>query len=114
VSKKSIFFGLIGLGATTVGFLGKVFYRNYINANRINDFGLAGFLPSYFYVIGFSLLLLIRPTRLPKVVIAVVTSASICYEFMQYISTGKFDYADILASIAGGLTALLIILKWEY
>jgi len=114
MSKKSIIFGLFGFGATIVGFLGKVFYRDYINSNRINDFGLAGFLPSYFYVIGFSLLLLIRPTNKPKVVITVVASASVCYEIMQYISTGKIDFADIFASIAGGLTALLIILLWQH
>jgi len=109
-----MFFGLIGLGATIAGFIGKAFYRDYINANKIKDFGLAEFLPSYFYVLGFSLLLLIRPTKLPKVVIVAVTSASVCYEIMQYISSGKIDFADIFASIAGGITALLIILKWEY
>lgn len=109
MSKKSSAFGLFGLLAVVIGFVCKVFYRDYVNSNGINDHGIAGFLPSYFYVLGFSLLLLIRPTRFPKLVISIVTVASILYEIKQYSSEGIFDVKDALASIVGGVTAVLVV-----
>ena len=110
---RNRFFGLIGLTATIIGFLCKVFYRDYINSNGIYDYGIAGFLPSYFYVAGFSLLLLMRPVKHPMLVAAIVTVASIFYEVKQYFSSGLFDFPDIIASVAGGLTAILFIILVE-
>ena len=92
-----------------IGFLSKTLYRDFVNLNGINDFGIAGFLPSYFYVLGFSLLLLMRPTEYAKIFIFIVTLASILFELKQWNSTGKFDANDMLASIAGGITAILIL-----
>jgi len=109
MTKQSSLFGLIGFIAIIIGFLGKTYYRDYVNSTGINDYGIAGFLPSYFYVLGFSLLLLIKPTKFPKSVISIVTIASILFEIKQYISTDKFDLKDILASIAGGLTGILVL-----
>ena len=109
MSKKSIAFGLPGLSAVVIGFVSKVFYRDYVNSNAIKDYGIAGFLPSYFYVLGFSLLLLIPPTRFPKLVIYIVTIASILYEVKQYLSGGIFDVKDTIASIAGGVTAVVVM-----
>ncbi|MGB5667514.1 MAG: VanZ family protein [Maribacter sp.] len=109
MTKSNRLFGLIGLLAVIIGFISKAFYRDYININKINDFGIAEFLPSYFYVMGFSLLLLIRPTRFPKLIISIVTFASILFELKQYISSGIFDINDMLASIAGGISAILLL-----
>lgn len=109
MAKKSITYGIIGLLATILGFLGKAFYRDYILSNSINDWGIAWFLPSYFYVIGFSLLLLVKQTKYPLLIIFIVTMASILFETKQYFSTNFFDVKDILASIAGGLTAIIIL-----
>lgn len=109
MSKKSRIYGLLGFSSVVIGFICKVFYRNYINSNGINDYGIGGFLPSYFYVLGLSLLLLIRPTRFPKLVIWIVTVASILYEIKQYITGGIFDVKDALASIMGGITAVLAV-----
>ncbi len=74
---------------------------------------MAGFLPSYFYVIGLSLLLLIRPTQYPKIIIGIVTAASILFELKQWNTSGNFDLPDMLASIAGGLTSVLILNRIE-
>ena len=109
MTKSNRLFGLIGLLAVIIGFISKAFYRDYININEINDFGIAEFLPSYFYVVGFSLLLLIRPTRFPKLIILIVTFASILFELKQYVSSGIFDINDMLASIAGGISAILLL-----
>lgn len=70
-------FGIIGLLAVILGFLSKTIYRDYINLNKINDYGLAGSLPSYFYVVGFTLLLLIKPAKYPKVLVLIVTLGSV-------------------------------------
>ena len=105
--------GIIGLLAVITGFLGKSIYRDFIKFNNINDFGIAGFLPSYFYVIGFALLLLIKPTKHSKMIVLVVTVASVLFELKQWNSTGIFDLKDILASIAGGITAILILKNVE-
>ncbi|HEY3391041.1 MAG TPA: hypothetical protein VGK38_15795 [Prolixibacteraceae bacterium] len=100
---------LIGIVFVIIGFMGKVFYRNYINSNGIDDFGLAGSLPSFMYVIGFSQLLQIRPVKYPSLIILVVTAGSIIYEFKQSYGSGTLDINDIIASIAGGAVSLLIL-----
>jgi len=106
-------FGLLGLLAVLLGFVGKAFYREYIIDNRIDDYGIAAFLPSYFYVIGFSLLLLLRLTKYPVLVVITVTLASVFYELYQWEQSGSFDLLDIMASMAGGLTAIGIVF-WTY
>ncbi len=101
---------LIGILFVVIGFLAKVFYREYINSHGIDDFGLAGSLPSFLYVIGFSQLLQIRPIKYPQLTVLVVTIGSIIYEFKQQSSnSGVLDINDIVASIAGGLISLLIL-----
>ena len=101
---------LIGILFVVIGFLVKVFYRDYINSHGVEDFGLAGSLPSFFYVIGFSQLLQIRPIKYPWLVIVVVTAGSIIYEFKQQSSNlAGLDTNDIIASIAGGAISLLIL-----
>ena len=101
---------LIGIVFLVIGFLGKVFYRQYINSNAIDDFGIAGSLPTFLYVIGFSQLLQIRPIRYPALVILVVTAGSIIYESKQsYNTSATVDVNDIIASIAGGAVSLLIL-----
>jgi len=109
MTKRNRLLGLIGLLAVVIGFISKAFYREYINVNEINDFGIAGFLPSYWYVLGFSLLLLIRPTRFPTLIISIVTLASMLFELKQYMSSGILDIKDILASLGGGITAILVL-----
>jgi hypothetical protein len=106
---KNILYGITGLLSVIFGFLGKTVYRDFIISKNVNDYGIAGFLPSFFYVIGFSLLLLIRPVRFPVIIIAVVTFASVLFELNQYGSTGQFDIRDTLASIAGGIVAFLTV-----
>ena len=113
LKRKSILFGLAGLTLVVCGFLSKVFYRDFINSNDINDFGIAGFCPSFFYVAGFSLLLLIQLYKYPGVTILVVTIASILFELKQFLSLYLIDYGDILASVAGGLAAYIIWKKIE-
>lgn len=100
---------LIGIAFVIFGLLAKSYYRNYINSMGIDDFSLADSLPSFFYVTGFSQLLMIRPVKYPPLVILVVTAGSIIFEFKQYRSSGTLDVNDIIASILGGAISLLIL-----
>ena len=100
---------LIGLLFVILGFIAKTTYREYIVNHGIDDYGLAGSLPSFLYVIGFSQLLLIRSIKYPSLVILVVTIGSIIYEFKQSYRSGILDINDIVASITGCLASMLIL-----
>jgi hypothetical protein len=106
-------FFLIGLVFVIIGFIAKSVYRDYITRNGIDDFGLAGSLPSFLYVIGFSQLLMIRPVRYPVLIALVVTTGSIVYEFRQFYSSHTLDINDIFASLAGGAVSVIILLLIE-
>lgn len=109
MSKKARIYGLSGLSLTIIGFLGKTLYRDFVNSKGIIDYGLAGFLPSFFYVAGFSLLLLIRPTKYKILTVSIVTFASILFEVYQFLSTNIIDTGDIIASVAGGITSIVLM-----
>lgn len=108
VTQKASF--LIGLGFILTGLLAKSFYRDYIGSHGIDDFGLANTLPSFFYVIGFSQLLMISSFRYPSLFILVVTLGSVIFEIKQYYGSGTLDTGDIIASLAGGLVSWFMLL----
>ncbi len=56
----NVYNAIIGIIAVICGFLLKVYYRPYAYQKNIPDFGIADGAPSFFYVIGFSQLLLLR------------------------------------------------------
>ena len=104
---------LLGVVVVVIGYIAKVFYRDYIISHGIDDFGLAGSLPSFLYVIGFSQILQIRPIKYPALVMIVVTLGSVVYEFKQYYLSDNIDVNDIVASILGGVVSYLILLIIE-
>lgn len=108
MERKNIIFGIVGFIAVIFGFISKAFYRPYISMHHINDFGIADSSPSLFYVIGFSLLLLIKPNKHAWVVIIVVTLGSVAYEIMQAYNNRLLDFKDIIASLIGGIISILI------
>jgi hypothetical protein len=114
MDRNSMIPGIIGFTSTLIGFFSKVFYRSFISLHRIDDYGIAGFLPSYFYVLGFSQLLLIKQTKNPLIVIAVVTLASIGFEFLQYHNSSHLDVPDIVASMFGGITSMIVVKLIKY
>lgn len=50
-SKKQIL-RIVGGIAALLGFASKLVYRPWVIDNQVNDFGLQGFAPSFFYVLG--------------------------------------------------------------
>jgi uncharacterized membrane protein YccC len=108
MNSNSRLFGIIGFTFVVIGFLGKTVYRDYIHSNHINDLSFSDFLPSLFYVTGFSQMLLIATSKYPKATIVTVTLASVLFELKQYYSTSVIDIKDILASLIGGLISMCI------
>ena len=109
MDKARIILGSVGLAIVVLGFSAKSFYRDHILSNEINDFGIQGFSPSYFYVIGFSLLLMMNKGISAKYIVLIVTLASVSYELFQYFRHYILDVPDILASFAGGITSIIIL-----
>lgn len=105
MQKRLVALGMPGLIFTLSGFLAKAFYREYIYTHDIHDLGFAGFLPSFLYVAGFSLLLLVRTHAFPVATITAVTLASVLFEWMQFRHSGVPDFPDLFASLAGGVVA---------
>jgi glycopeptide antibiotics resistance protein len=108
---KSKTYGIVGFIFVILGFTGKLFYRDYINSNHIHDFGISDFLPSFFYVIGFSQMLLMVTAKFPKTTILIVTLASVLFEVKQFYSNSLLDIKDIIASLVGGLISIGV---WKF
>ena len=98
---------ITGILSVIAGFIAKTLYRPYVYNNQIEDFGLADGAPSFFYVIGFSQLLLVKKFKHPWLVILFVTAGSVAYEFWQ-MSHRSFDFIDIGMSILGGISSFLL------
>ena len=100
-------YGITGLIAVITGFLLKAYYRPFAYQNDLADFGFADSAPSFFYVIGFSQLLLLKKTRYPWSIILAVTLGSVAYELIQSGHSAP-DQPDIIASVLGGTVSYLI------
>jgi L-lactate permease len=111
MNAKSRTYGIVGFIFVILGFIGKIFYRDYINSNHIDDFGISDFLPSFFYVVGFSQMLLMATSKFPKTTVIIVTIASVLFELKQYYSSSILDMNDVIASIIGGLISIGI---WKF
>lgn len=100
---------LIGITFVLLGYVSVTIYRPYILEHMVPDFGLVDYLPSLFYVIGFSQILLIRPIRYPVVTIGIVTLGSVIYEIKQAYFGSTFDLPDTIASLVGGAVSVGIL-----
>jgi hypothetical protein len=100
--------GIIGVAAVLLGFIAKAVYRPYVYAHELTDYGIADSAPSFFYVIGFSQLLLVSKHTRGWVIILLVTSGSILFEVMQS-GHGHLDLSDIVASILGGAASWFLL-----
>jgi hypothetical protein len=108
MKQKNLTYAFLGIINVVIGFIAKAFYRPYAYGAGFEDFGLADALPSFFYVIGLSLLLLLSDVKYPWLVIIMVSLGSVGYEYLQSLTAGTIDNGDLIASLAGGLISLLI------
>lgn len=99
--------GFIGLLAVIAGFIAKTLYRPYAYEHKLMDYGIANSAPSFFYVIGFSQLLLLKTNSNPRTIILLVTLGSVAYEIFQSRHQ-PLDVTDMIASLLGGAVSLMI------
>ncbi len=99
---------LIGIVFLILSFLANSVYHNYLNNNGPDLSRFAGPLSCLFYVIGFSLVFLIKTFSYPSIVILVVCLISIVNEIKQFRASGILDVNNIVASLIGGVIAYLI------
>ncbi|MEI6140663.1 MAG: hypothetical protein WCP85_15445 [Mariniphaga sp.] len=99
---------LIGIVFLIMSFLANSIYHNHLNNNGPDLFRFTGSLSCLFYVIGFSLVFLIKTFSYPSIVIVVVSLISIINEIKQFQASGILDVNNIVASLIGGVIAFLI------
>ena len=99
---------LIGIVFLILSFLANSVFQDYLNKNSPELFRLAASLTCLFYVIGFSLVFLIKTFSYPSIVILVVSLISIINEIKQFLASGILNINNIVASLIGGVIAFLI------
>ncbi len=99
---------MIGIVFLILSFLANSVYHDYSNKNAPDLFRFASFLSCLFYVVGFSLVFLIKTFSYPSIVILIVSLISIVNEIKQFRASGILDVNNIVASLIGGIVAFLI------
>lgn len=99
---------MIGIVFLILSFLANSVYHDYSNKNAPDLFRFASSLSCLFYVIGFSLVFLIKSFHYPSLVILAVSLISIVNEMKQFRVSGTLDVNNIVASLIGGGIAFLI------
>lgn len=110
--RKNIYLN-IGIISFLLGVLSKLIYRSYIKSHNIYDFGLSDSFPSYIYVIGIIFVILSLTKYKDKkktysTIITVTLGASI-YEIEQIFTSMIFDFKDIIATILGTVTSIVLV-----
>ncbi|NEM98997.1 hypothetical protein [Pontibacter burrus] len=99
---------IVGVIAALLGFASKLVYRPWVIENQMDDFGLQGFAPSFFYVLGACLLIAgFSNKNIPKNMALAALGAAV-YELEQNYTSRVFDYLDLIATGVGLGLALLI------
>lgn len=84
-----------------------------MQTHGLKDYGLTGSLPSYLCVISLSLLFCaVRWKKGQGAIYSTITAivtGSLLYEFFSFSTVRVFDWADVLAIVAGGLTSIIVV-----
>lgn len=104
-------FLIIGITCTILGFLSKVI-REYIYDNNVNDYGVFGSLPSFFYIVGLIFLIIaifkVNIENRGIGLIVCVTLGALVYEVEQLFSSRVFDIKDVIATVVGAIISLIL------
>ena len=104
-NRTSLLTGIIFL---LLGLLANSVYLKFLGGNSIGQFKLVGTLPSLLVVIGLSLVFQIKSYRYPYLVMPAITIGSVIYEFKESLTSGILEINNIIASVIGGIIAVLI------
>jgi len=99
---------IIGLAAAFLGFASKLVYRPWVLENRVEDYGMAGSAPSFFYVMGACLLIAAFSQKHPTKNMVYAAAGATVYELEQYYTSMVFDFNDMLATGIGLGVAVLL------
>lgn len=99
---------IVGVVAAILGFASKLAYRPWVINNHVDDYGIQGFSPSFFYTVGACLLMAgFSNKNYIKNMLWTAAGATV-YEVEQYYTSMIFDYKDLLATGVGLGMAILI------
>ena len=98
----------IGIIFGLLAFVAKLVYRPIVNRFDFHDYGINGFLPSFFTVLALCLIGASVWSKNPKTVMLFATIGQLIYELEQIITERTFDLKD-LASIAVAFGIALLI-----
>ncbi len=91
-------------------------YRQYIYANKINDYGIADSSPNFFAGLILVFFYFTQQQKINLKIHAIFTVVGLVgYELIQgnVFKHNYFDYKDILASILGGVIGYIIGSKYK-
>jgi len=111
-AKQKLYFK-IGIMTPVAGLLLSAFYRPYIYAHKINDFGFADVIGSLASVIGFCCFVwafkIFSNKEMNAQIILVTFIFSFLWEFFGYLNIyGTFDWKDVVAGLLSGLVTFFI------
>ncbi len=116
--KRRLLFFSLALAAYLLTEFGRFFYRPWVVANGIDDFGLAGSVGNLGGILVqiFFVLTIVRYDRKWSYILAAVMAGGyILYEFSQlWLAGSTFDWNDVWATVIGyGIALPLIRLAWR-
>jgi len=109
-TRKKVTLG-IGISAWFLTEMGRSFYRPYIYANDINDWGIADTIGNSFGTVTAVFILLTmsgRGTRWDWRIVGLVFGGLVGYEMLNLTGSHPFDVNDVLATLVFGAISVLV------
>lgn len=92
-----------------IGFLVKLVYRPFILHNRIDDFSIHGFLPTFLYVAGICMFIAFLVRKRQVIAMMFGALGALVYEAEQIWTNRTFDFYDVSMVFAGFGVSVLIL-----
>lgn len=109
--------GLKYLLAALISFIAAVILmviiRKYVLDSNLRDYGANWYLPSFFFMMSLSFLILSigRLRRYAVLILTGLIAGAALQEILQYFQpVNNFDVRDLIATVAGGMTVLVMFL----
>lgn len=107
INKKKLF--ILGVIAGICGLFIKLILRPFVYTYKIGDFGINGFLPSFFSVLCLCLVIAAIKKKDEVSSLSFVALGNMVYELEQIFTSRTFDYKDLIAIFLGYSLSLTIL-----
>lgn len=101
-----------GVAALSLSFVIRQFFRPYLLAHFINDHAISRWMPSFFFVTGLSMLLMVFRRYRFEIVPILVTIGTLVYQMGHYVLTGIPDRESLVATLLAGGFALFVAFQY--